>query len=107
MKRRTTPVIQIAHNLDLAAVSKVQFLFKQHASEAADALLLKTYGDGGDVAEENGVFSIGLTVEETALFEENENFYIDPRVTLIDGTIPNTRILTMQATATLWGENDV
>lgn len=107
MKRRTTPTIQISHDLDMAAVSKVEFLFKQHFSETAEALLLKTYGDGGEVTESGGVFSIGLTADETALFEENEKFYIDPRVTMIDGSIPNTRVLSIQATATLWGEEDV
>ena len=107
MKRGTTPVLRLGHTLDLASVERIDFLFKQERSEEAPALLIKTYlPQGGQVAEENGVFLLPFTQEETRLFTPNSPVYCDPRITLTGGKIPATAILQFSCRPTLWGEED-
>jgi hypothetical protein len=59
MKRGTTPRLRLGHTLELSGVERIDFLFKQAQSEAAPALLKKTWlPAGGQVEEEKGVFEI-------------------------------------------------
>ena len=104
MKRGTTPSIKISHTLTMANVSKVDFLFKQEKSEFAPGLVTKTYP--GSVTESGGVFTIPFTEAETRLFKPMKSFYCDPKVTLTDGSIPETAIIKLYCSPTLWGEND-
>ncbi len=107
MKRGTTPVLRLGHELDLASVERIDFLFKQEKAESAPALLKKTYMPlGGQVTEEKGVFQIPFTQEETRLFAPGAPFYCDPRVTLTGGSIPATKVLQFSCQETLWGEAD-
>ncbi len=108
MKRGTVTSLQVAHELDLSTVEKIEFLFKQEKDENAPALVRKTYlpNGAGDVAEESGVFQIPFTKEETRRFSSGKSFYCDPRIVLMGGKIPNTEILAIYCTATLWGEAD-
>lgn len=102
MKRGTTPTLLIEHGLDMSTVSKIEFLFKQHKLEMGDALLIKTYPV--DVTESDGIFYIPFTEQETRLFHSNKEFYCDPKITLLNGDIPATEILTLTCEPTLWGE---
>ena len=107
MKRGTTPILRLAHSLDLTAVERIDFLFKQERSEAAPVLLIKTWlALGGHVEENKGVFEIPFTAEESRLFEGGKPFYCDPRITLTGGSIPATTILQFSCKETLWGEDD-
>lgn len=107
MKRGTTPRLRLGHTLELSGVERIDFLFKQAQSEAAPALLKKTWlPAGGQVEEEKGVFEIPFTVEESRLFAEGKPFYCDPRITLTGGSIPATGILQFSCRQTLWGEQD-
>ena len=105
MKRRTTPILQISHDLTISDVDTVQFLFKQEKSEEAEARVCKTYPT--EVTEADGVFSIPFTQEETCKFEVGKIFYCDPRVTFLNGQIPATEILELVCRPTLWSEKDV
>lgn len=107
MKRGTTPRLRLGHDLDLTAVERIDFLFKQERSEAAPELLKKTWLPvGGEVEEKSGVFEIPFTEAETRLFAAGKPFYCDPRITLIGGSIPATAILQFSCQETLWGEAD-
>ena len=109
MKRGTTPTIRIQHDLDMSTVKRVDFLFKQNKNELEKAILVKTYNPSdtsAEVNEQSGVFRIPLTADETRLFKSGTAFYCDPRITLVNGDIPETEILTLQCCSTLWGEND-
>ena len=107
MKRGTTPRLRLGHSLDLSAVERIDFLFKQEREESAPSVLVKTYlPAGGQVTEAGGVFEIPLTKEESRLFAPDRPFYCDPRITLTGGSIPATAILQFSCRGTLWGEED-
>lgn len=107
MKRATTPWLRLGHTLDMTAVERIDFLFKQEREESAPAILKKVWlPAGGQVTEKEGVFEIPFTVEETRLFEGGKPFYCDPRITLIGGSIPATAILQFFCKETLWGKAD-
>lgn len=104
MKRGTTPTIPIEHDLDIADIASVRFLFKQKKSEDSPAILIKSYPD--EVTERDGVFLIPFTEAETRRFKPGEEFYCDPKITLTGGEIPATEILTLNCNPTLWGDAD-
>lgn len=104
MKRKTTPTLQVAHTLDMAQVAMVDFLFKHSAREDGRKILIKHYP--GEVSEENGVFFIPFSKEETALFTGGCQAYCDPRVVYQSGQIPEVEIFSFPVEDTLWGEDD-
>lgn len=104
MKKGTTPTIPIEHDLDMSTVTSVEFLFKQEKLETAPVIIKKTYP--GDVTEAEGVFNIPFTEDETRMFKSGRDFYCDPKITLVNGKIPETEILSIHCTPTLWGEDD-
>ena len=104
MKRKTTPTLQVTHNLDMALVATVDFLFKHSPRESARKILIKRFP--GEVTEENGVFLIPFTEEETALFTGGCQAYCDPRVVLHSGQIPAVEVFHFSVEETLWGEAD-
>lgn len=104
IKPGTTPTIRVSHDLDIATVEKAEFLIKQTPTRRSAALCVKTYP--ADVTEADGVFYIPLTADETLQLEQDKEFYIDPRVTLVGGVIPNTPVMELRASNTLWGDED-
>lgn len=104
MKRGTTPTLQVSHTLDMALVKTVDFLFKHSPRESARKILIKRFPS--EVTEENGVFFIPFTKEETALFTGGCQVYCDPRVIYHTGQIPNTKGFSFPVEETLWGEDD-
>lgn len=104
MKRKTTPVLQVSHALDMALVATVDFLFKHSPREDARQIVVKHYP--GEVTERDGVFSVPFTEAETALFTGNCTAYCDPWVTYRTGHIPHTKIFSFPVEETLWGESD-
>ena len=105
IKRGTTPHLSIRFNGldDAAAVESVEFLFKQHSSETAPALLRKKWPENVQ-REDSGVYRIFLTAEETRRFAAGNYIYMDTRVTLLGGNILPTSIVTIKVTPTLFGE---
>jgi len=104
MKRKTTPTLQVSHNLDMTLVATVDFLFKHSPREDARKILIKRFP--GEVTEENGVFCIPFSKEETALFTGGCQAYCDPRVVYHAGEIPAVKIFSFPVEETLWGEDD-
>lgn len=105
IKRGTTPHLSVRFNgLDEdAAVESIEFLFKQHASESAPALLKKRYPDNVQ-REESGIYRIFFTAEETRRFAPGKYMHMDTRITLAGGDIPPTSIVTVMVTPTLFSE---
>lgn len=107
MKRGTTPRLLLGHTLDLTAVERIDFLFKQERAEDAPAILKKTWLPvGGEAEEKEGVFALPFTEAETRLFAAGKPFYCDPRIVLTGGSIPATAILQFSCKDTLWGDAD-
>lgn len=105
MKRRTTPVLEVTFDIPNETVAEIQFLFKQEREESAEALLLKSYP--GEVTFVDGVYLVPMTVRETALFEGGKQFYMDTRITDQTGKVPETPIVGLFMSKTLFSEREV
>ena len=105
MKRRTTPVLEVTFDIPTETIAKVLFVFKQECEETAEAILEKAYP--GDVSESGGVFKIQFTKEETALFVGGSDFYMDTMITDQAGRIPQTPIVRLFMSKTLFSEKEV
>lgn len=105
MKRRTTPVLEVIIDIPSESIAKIEFVFKQEKEETAEALVLKSYP--GEVYFDDGVCCIPWTSEETALFKGGRNFYMDTRITDPVGHVPDTPIITLFMSKTLFSEKEV
>ncbi len=103
MKRGTTPTLPVRLRCKNEDVETIIFIFKQQKSQMAPCLLTKEYPDGGVIYnEELDCYDISFTQEDTWLFAENEPFYMDTKITLINGKIPETPIVTLRMHSTLF-----
>lgn len=103
MKRGTTPTLPVRLKCQNTDINSIEFLFKQQKSEFAPALLLKTYPDDGvNYDQETDCYNISFSEAETRLFAEDEPFYMDTRIILITGSIPETPIVTLRMHPTLF-----
>lgn len=91
MKQYTTPVLEVMLDIPVETVASIKFLFKQEREKDAPTLLLKTYP--GDVTCEDGVYKVPFTVKETGLFAADKHFYMDTLITDQAGKIPETPIV--------------
>ena len=113
MKRGTTPTLPVRIKLKASDITSIEFLFKQIKAETAPETLKKTY-PSEDVTfnDEYQIFEVAFTEEETRLFAEDKPFYMDTRIVLINGKIPETPIVTLKMHPTLFeavedeGENE-
>lgn len=107
MKRGTTPALPVRLKCRHTDVDTIEFLFKQQKSESAPAILLKTYPDGGvTFDDEKELYLISFSEADTWLFAEDEPFYMDTKITLISGQIPETPIVTLRMHPTLFEAPD-
>lgn len=104
MKRGTTPTLLIKIGVEPDIIQEIIFLFKQKCSETAEATLTKVY-PSEFVTYSDGVYHVRWTQEETRLFDEELLFYMDTRIVLTDGKIPETRIVTLKMNKTLFEED--
>lgn len=87
-------------------IQRADFVFKQHRSEKSKTLLTKTYmADGeGEVYLNGGKFIVPMTERETRLFAAGREFYMDSKITLTDGGVPETEIAALRMNETLFEE---
>lgn len=104
MKRRTTPVLEVTVDIPDEVVVEIQFIFKQERDEKAPELLLKTYP--GDVKREDGVYRIPMSADDTALFNGRSPFYMDTRIVDAVGNVPETPIITLYMSETLFSDKE-
>lgn len=108
MKRGTTPTLNVTiDELDNSDILGIIFLFKQIPKECAPEVLRKVYpGDAVAYDSEHDRYLISLTEEESRLFLPDQLFYMDTKITLTNGKVPNTSIEQVLATKTLFGEDE-
>ena len=107
MQRGRTPTLQLSIcNLDTEAVDHIDFMFKQERSEDCTTQVLKTYPGTDVTLDDNGIYNVWWTAEETRVFAPNKTFYLDVRPVDKDGNIIETVmvILTMNDTLFKAGE---
>lgn len=107
MKNGTTPTLKVQiQNFDISKVQRVEFAFKAQKKEAAQLLLKKCWPDETSVTydEENGLFLLRISEEESRIFVPNSRVYMDTRITMTGGTIPTTSIAEIFVTPTLFEE---
>lgn len=105
MKRRTTPTLKVSIDIDIGKVGSIEFLFKQKRDESNDISLKISYPQ--DVDFENGVFLIPFTEAQTCIFKPGKIFYMDTRIMLKNGNVPQTEIIELFMCDTLFNEGDI
>lgn len=109
MKNGITSILPVRFRLNGADVESIIFLFKQQKSNSAPEILVKNYPGEVEYKTDCNIFEVPFSEEDTWLFAEDELFYMDTKVTLINGKIPETPIVTLRMHSTLFsnpGEDD-
>lgn len=100
MKRGTADDLQIYMCVNYEDVDHIDFIFKDIKSETADVILTKNYPTDCTLDSETGILSIPFTADETYLF--SGRFYMDTKITMQDGSNPETEIVTLNMKPTLF-----
>lgn len=103
MKRGTTPRLVAKVGVNHEYVDHIDFLFTQDCSEQCRTRINKTY-PSDCVDYSNGAYHILFTESETRTFAEERLFYMDTRIVLKGGEIPETKIVTLKMNRTLFSE---
>lgn len=106
IKRGTTPTIS-AHveGVEIDDIEKIEFIFKHIVSSRAAAICTKFYPGGGvSYDAQSTTFDIALTEAETRKFCAASTAYMDTRITLNGGVIPQTDIVQFSVFETLFPE---
>lgn len=67
--------------------------------------MVKNYPGEAEYNEENNTFEIPFSEADTWLFAEDELFYMDIKLTLANGQIPETPIITLRMHSTLFNKS--
>lgn len=105
MKQGTTCRLAVVLSTDLDDVTRVEFAFAQTKDAGAQILKGGAYPDDYDRREGTNIIDVTWTAEETRLFTAGARFYMDTRVTLADGNMPETPIVTLIMRPTLFEED--
>lgn len=104
VKRGTTPTLEIKfNNIDFADVKAIDFVFKHQKSESGRVIVEKKYPDDGTCKD--GVVKLRFTESETRKFTSGSVVYMDTRIILSDGSIPETSIAEFNVNPTLFEEH--
>lgn len=110
-KRNTTPTLPITVNIPLSRVRRLEFVFKSKCTESHPVLLHKVF-NAGEIPVDDSVstevyFKVLLTLneKETAVFQPGE-IYMDTRIELTDGTVPETGIIILEVTPSLFEDGE-
>ena len=109
MKQLTHFTMPVAIGYDLDNVRRVEFIFKQYQTSEAPVLkscVWESDGSGEGVGEEGrDVIDLAWTPEETVLFQPDELFYMDTRLSLVNSLDnPETSVVSLKMTPTLFKE---
>ena len=103
VKRGTTPTLEIKlNNIDFADVKSIDFVFKHQKSESGRVIVKKSYPDDGKY--EDDVVKLRFEESETRKFTSGSVVYMDTRIILSDGSIPETSIAEFNVNPTLFEE---
>ena len=107
MKHGTTTILPVRIRLNPNDIESIIFLFKQQKSSEAPQILVKTYPGDVTYNSEKQLFEIPFSQSDTWLFEEDQIFYMDSRITLEGGSVPETPIVTLRMHPTLFSPLDI
>lgn len=102
MKNGTTSILPVRFRLNSSDIESIIFLFKQEKSNSAPEILVKNYPGQVEYNEEENIFKIPFSEADTWLFAEDKPFYMDTKITLVDGSVPETTIVTLRMHPTLF-----
>ena len=106
IKRGTTPYLAVKFNIRNREISTIDFVFKQEMDEDATPLVTKMYPPDVTYNSELDRYLVPLTEAQTRLFLPNHAFYMDTRITLTNGLIPETEIVKLRMGGTLIEEGE-
>ena len=108
MKRRTTPVIPVRFNrLAVDDIETIDFLFRQERDETSEPYVTKTYPTDVTYDAERNRYMVPLSEDETALFLEDHEFFMDTKITLKgNGMVPETNIIRLIMNGTLFDDGE-
>lgn len=108
IKRGTTPTIRVRmEGIKPEDVKSVEFLIKPFVTDEGHELLHKVYPGDVTYDENEALWLLPLTEEETRLMPKYKRVYMDTRITFPDGAIPATNIVDLSVTETLFGGDSV
>lgn len=115
MKQNTTPILPIEILMPFENVQRIEFIFKRLNTNnynndlyrSYPALLHKVY-EGSDIpvseqTSESFIVQVPFTEEETLSLPVGP-LHMDTRIVLSDGSVPETQIVKINVTATLFEE---
>lgn len=106
MKQGTTPTLPIKIKVPFENVKRVEFIFKKNISKNSDILLYRVF-EGNIPIEESAadsfIVKLALSDKETMRLSVGD-IYMDTRVTMLDGNIPETKIVKINISETLFEE---
>lgn len=107
MKNGTTSILPVRFKkINSTDVESIVFLFKQEKSNSAPEVLVKNYPGEVEYNEEYNTFEIPFSEADTWLFAEDELFYMDTKITLVSGSVPETTIVTLRMHPTLFSNSE-
>lgn len=104
MKRGTTPTLPIKINMPFDNIKSIEFIFCKDKTEYSNTLLYKAFEDNIPVKEQRDndfVVELSLTAEETMRLSAGD-VYMDTRIVLTGGLIPDTSIEKVNISDTLF-----
>lgn len=106
VKRGTTPTLRIClKTVDMSLVKRIDFVFKEQKKEQSKVLITKSYPENGGIYNmEKDFIELSFTDSETRLFPSECKIYMDTRIVLNDGSIPETSISEFYINPTLFAE---
>lgn len=108
MKQGTHFILPVEIDMDLDAVERIEFIFKQEKRINSDAVKVNVYPDNCTRQENKNVILIPWTQDETFKFASGRMLYMDTRITLRGSdNQPETEILAIKMNPTLFQEGDV
>lgn len=107
MKQGTTPTLPIKIKVPFENVKRVEFIFKKNISKNSDILLYRVFEGNIPVeepaADDHFIVKLALSDKETMRLSVGD-IYMDTRVTMLDGNIPETKIVKINISETLFEE---
>ena len=107
MKQGTTPTLPIKIKVPFENVKRVEFIFKKNISKNSDILLYRVFEGNIPVeepaADDYFIVKLALSDKETMRLSVGD-IYMDTRVTMLDGNIPETKIVKINISETLFEE---
>lgn len=106
MKQNTTPTLEIEIDFPFVDIKRLEFIFKDEPKTYARTLIHKAFEvefPVTETTEESFKLSLDFSTAETMKLTPGKVF-MDTRIVLLDGTVPETEIVELEVKTTLFGE---